>query len=75
MKRGLGVDVRTCPECGARFRIRALLDDPRVARPFAAKLGRIDVDARAGPTVGASSRPADTHDELDPDFVERDHVA
>ena len=73
MKRGLGLDVLICPDCGARLRIRAMLDDPRIARPFAERLGL--VDARAGPVVEATPNGVDTHYEPDPDFIDDDHVA
>ncbi|MFO0695241.1 MAG: transposase [Polyangiales bacterium] len=39
MKRGLELDVLDCPRCHGRLRLIALIDDERIARPLAERLG------------------------------------
>jgi hypothetical protein len=68
MRRGLELDVLTCPGCGARLRIRTLFGSPRVAAPHAARLGL--ARTRAGPADLPQRACRDTHYEPDPDFVD-----
>ncbi len=68
MKRGLDLDVLTCPTCGDRLRLHALVDDPRLARPLAERLGLLR--PRPGPADLPRSLAHDTRYEPDPDFVD-----
>jgi hypothetical protein len=39
MQRSFGFDVLACPRCGGRFRLMALIDDPRVILRILRHLG------------------------------------
>jgi hypothetical protein len=62
MKRGLELDVLDCPRCRARLRLVVLIDDPRIARSIAVKLGLLR--HATGPPLPMPDR-SDTTYELD----------
>ncbi len=62
MKRGLELDVLACPRCEGTLRLVALIDDERVARPLAERLGLVR-EATGPPLAGGDA--TETTYELD----------
>ncbi|MFO0697458.1 MAG: transposase [Polyangiales bacterium] len=69
MKRGLELDVLACPHCEGTLRLVALVDDERVARPLAERLGL--ARKATGPPMGGGDF-AETTYQLDEPLVSYD---